>query len=372
MSLKPLSGKERTVYFFGMAGLIIFMGITAGLQVALFSIDQLLLRILSRTGSSEQQQQKASALLRVLGLGHWTLVALLVSNASAMTGLPILLENVFDELTALLVSISVVLIIGDVIPLSVFVRWPMQVCSFFLPLMWVINVVTAPVSYPVGKLLDMFLGHKEEHLQRDELVSIIVLQNEEQTLLRESEVKMVQGALRLSSLRVKDCIVTTEDKAFMLSSQTLLNEETIENILLQGYSRVPVYFNDNKRHILGTLIVDSIVKLCFTKPHKPPRVGELPLSEVLRLCINTTLYESYLAFKEGSYNMAVVYDTCGVMCGLWTLTDLLGTMYNTSSTEEETFKQERMIELLKNIKVLNASKRKLVPSVTNATEKEGL
>ncbi|KAH9579865.1 CNNM protein [Trypanosoma melophagium] len=347
MSLKPITEKERTAYLLGVAGLIIFMGITAGLQVALFSIDRILLRILSRTGSPKEQK-RAFAFSRVIGLGHWTVVALLISNVAVMIGLPILIKIVFDELTALLVSVSVVFLIGDVIPLSVFIRWPIPVCSFFLPFVWVIIAVTAPVSYPVGKFFDLFLGHKKELLQRDELASFLVLQQEKNTLLRESEVKMVKGALRLSSLQVKDCIVTTGDRAFMLSSQTLMNEGTIENLLVQGYS----------------------LELCFTKPRKPPRVGDLPLSEVLKLSINATLYDSYLAFKESSYNMAVVYDTCGVMCGLWTLTDLLSTMYCSTSTERGKEKQECMPEMVTDIKVLSVSKRYLVTSVTSAAEHE--
>ncbi|PWV15584.1 CBS domain containing protein [Trypanosoma cruzi] len=183
---------------------------------------------------------------------------------------------------------------------------------------------------------------------------------------------MLTGALRLSSHRVQDFIVTTCDKAFMLSSRTRLDKKTVETILLAGYSRIPVYLNDNRRHILGTLIVQSLVILCFTNPNKPPRAGEYPLLETLRLPASTTLYNSYLAFQKNSSNMAVVYDNCGVMVGLWTLTDLLCTLYNTSPAHEgsNTHRQELMVTLLESMKAMNAARRKAQGNVNSAIESE--
>ncbi|PWV15583.1 hypothetical protein C3747_28g31 [Trypanosoma cruzi] len=160
MNREALTKNEKITYSLGFVGLLIFTGITAGLQVALFSMDRLFLRILTTTGSLRERRQ-AKRLLGILRLGHWTLVALLLSNASAMTGLPILLEDIFDQLTALLVSLTAVLFISDIIPLSIFVRWSFPICSFFVPLVWVLLVVTAPVSYPVGKLLDRLLGKRK-------------------------------------------------------------------------------------------------------------------------------------------------------------------------------------------------------------------
>ncbi|RNF24200.1 hypothetical protein TcG_01010 [Trypanosoma cruzi] len=371
MNREALTKNEKITYSLGFVGLLIFTGITAGLQVALFSMDRLFLRILTTTGSLRERRQ-AKRLLGILRLGHWTLVALLLSNASAMTGLPILLEDIFDQLTALLVSLTAVLFISDIIPLSIFVRWSFPICSFFVPLVWVLLVVTAPVSYPVGKLLDRLLGEKEDLLRSDELVALFLAQQKERAFLRESEVNMLTGALRLSSHRVQDFIVTTCDEAFMLSSRTRLDKKTVETILLAGYSRIPVYLNDNRRHILGTLIVQSLVNLCFTNPNKPPRAGEYPLLETLRLPASTTLYNSYLAFQKNSSNMAVVYDNCGVMVGLWTLTDLLCTLYNTSPAHEgsNTRRQELMVTLLESMKAMNAASRKAQGNVNAAIESE--
>ncbi|RNF11310.1 hypothetical protein TraAM80_00946 [Trypanosoma rangeli] len=362
MGQQTLAKSEELAYLLGIIGLLLFTGITAGIQVALFSMDRMFLRILTTTGSP-QERRRAKCLLDILELEHWTLVALLFANASAMTGVPILLERVFDQLTALLLSITAVLFLSDIIPLSIFVRWSFPMCSFFVPLIWLLVVVTAPVSYPAGKLLDYVLGRKDYLLRRDELEALFLAQQKETAFLRESEVNMLTGALRLSSHRVQDFVVTTCDKAFMLSSRTRLDKKTVENILIAGYSRIPVYLNDNRLHILGALIVQSLIKLCFTNPQKPPRAGDYPLMEMLRLPASTTLYNTYRAFHEHSSNMAVVYDDCGVMIGLWTLTDLLNTLYNPGAPQhaDNTRRQELMVGLLESVKVLSATRRKVQP-----------
>ncbi|RNF25927.1 uncharacterized protein Tco025E_01813 [Trypanosoma conorhini] len=359
MSIQTLTQNEVIAYSLGIVGLVIFTGITAGIQVALFSMDRMFLRILTTTGSL-QEQRRAKRLLELLQLEHWTLVALLLSNASAMTGVPILLERIFDQLTALLLSITAVLFISDIIPLSIFVRWSFPMCSFFVPLVWLLVVLTAPVSYPAGKLLDYILGHKDYLLGRDELEALLLAQQGETAFLRESEVNMLTGALRLSSHRVQDFVVTACDEAFMLSSRTRLDKKTVERIVVAGYSRIPVYLNDNRRHILGALIVQSLVKLCFTNPQNPPRAGEYPLLEILRLPASATLYNTYLAFHKNSSNMAVVYDEGGVMVGLWTLTDLLNTLYKPGPTAhgDNTRRQELMVDLLESMRAMSATRRK--------------
>ncbi|RNC50856.1 hypothetical protein TcCL_ESM12085 [Trypanosoma cruzi] len=371
MNREALTKNEKITYSLGFVGLLIFTGITAGLQVALFSMDRLFLRILTTTGSLRERRQ-AKRLLGILRLGHWTLVALLLSNASAMTGLPILLEDIFDQLTALLVSLTAVLFISDIIPLSIFC--PLVVSDLFILCSISLGTVgrDCPGELSGRKASGPPTGEKEDLLRSDELVALFLAQQKERAFLRESEVNMLTGALRLSSHRVQDFIVTTCDKAFMLSSRTRLDKKTVETILLAGYSRIPVYLNDNRRHILGTLIVQSLVILCFTNPNKPPRAGEYPLLETLRLPASTTLYNSYLAFQKNSSNMAVVYDNCGVMVGLWTLTDLLCTLYNTSPAHEgsNTHRQELMVTLLESMKAMNAARRKAQGNVNSAIESE--
>ncbi|AIO00521.1 hypothetical protein LPMP_302990 [Leishmania panamensis] len=380
-------------------------GFFVGLQIALFSIDRLYLRVLTTTGTPKERQQ-AKSLLGVLKLQHWTLVALVLMNAVFVMTLPILLEAMFDELTALIVSITAVLFAGEVMPLAVFVRWAIPVCSYFIHAIWLAIIVTAPVSYPMSKVLDHVLGHKEELLDREDLAALIVGpqlgENDESAMmevaavrvgdggdenaqmtektsssyqLRDSEVKMLQAAMRLSTDTVEQHLRTKAADAFMLSSRDSLDRETILRILTAGYSRVPVYSGENRRHIIGALVVNSLASLCFSQPDPPPLVSDYPLREVMKLSQELSLYDVYLAFRNGPSNMAVIYDSSGAMVGLLTLNDVLAALYNADPVEptelsrQYLHRQQKMVELVEGMKFLQATKR--VVSMPLGTSRPG-
>jgi len=48
---------------------------------------------------------------------------------------------------------------------------------------------------------------------------------------------------------------------FALSIDTVINKEVIELIKKKGYSRVPVFYGENKSFIIGVLIVKSLIGL---------------------------------------------------------------------------------------------------------------
>lgn len=423
---RQLSSKEMMWYSVACVICVAGAGFFVGLQIALFSIDRLFLRVLTTTGTPKERVQAAS-LLRVLKLQHWTLVALVLMNSIFVMTLPILLEAMFDEVTALIVSITAVLFVGEVVPLAVFVRWAIPVCAYFVPAIWFAIMITAPVSYPMGKVLDRVLGHSEEPLDREDLAALIVgphieddtddnativaaaavrangsgahasssastTQPSQQATaaaaaagandasspyqLRESEVKMLQAAMLLSTDTVKEHLNTSAEDAFMLSSRDSLDRDTILHILKAGYSRVPVYFGEDKRHIIGALIVNSLLSLCFACPEPAPLVSDYPLREVMRLSEESSLYDAYLAFRNGPSNMAVIYDSAGVMVGLLTLNDVLATLYNAEPVAPVTLKeqylrrQHKMVELVEGMKFLQATKR-VVPVALGAARPTG-
>lgn len=352
--------------------------LTAGLQVALFSIDSIILRVWMTAGD-EKQKQRAHKLIKFFHRYHWTLVSLIICNSFCMMTLPLVLDTLVEPVTALILSITVVLFVGEVIPLAFFVRHSIPICAFFSPLISFCILITAPLSYFVGRLLDHILGSHEELLDRGELAALLIpieldaemdsrgakeLSDEEVVnphlretdviglggppplarqvaspapsdafRLREEEIRMLKGAMQLTQDTVINHMHTTTENIFMLSSQQPLDKPTIEAIILSNYSRIPVYFGEDKRHVIGALIVDSLVKLCFTNPDPPPLVGNYPLREVMRLSDAATLYDAYMAFREGISNMAVIYNSIGVMMGLITLTDLLAVLYQSTPSQ---------------------------------------
>ena len=63
-----------------------------------------------------------------------------------------------------------------------------------------------------------------------------------------------------------DHIITPFERVFSMSIDTQIDNVAIDLIKRKGYSRIPVYYEDNKSFILGVLIVKSLIGLDMSKP----------------------------------------------------------------------------------------------------------
>lgn len=101
----------------------------------------------------------------VIDKHHWMLVTLLLCNAGAMEALPIFLDKLVSPVEAVIFSVTLVLIFGEIIPQAL-CTGPRQLtiayymCPVVLFLMW----ITIFVSWPIGWILDKLLG--EHQIQR--------------------------------------------------------------------------------------------------------------------------------------------------------------------------------------------------------------
>lgn len=98
--------------------LTLFAGLMSGLTVGYLSIDDLVMELKTSTGSSEEKAQ-ANIVLPILAHRHWLLCTLLVSNAAAMETLPLLLNYLVPEYLAIIISVTLVLTFGEIIPQAI-------------------------------------------------------------------------------------------------------------------------------------------------------------------------------------------------------------------------------------------------------------
>ena len=90
----------------------------SGLTVGYLSIDDLVLELKMTTGSPIEKQQ-ASKVLPILAHRHWLLCTLLLSNAAAMETLPLFLNYLVPEYLAIIISVTLVLTFGEIIPQAI-------------------------------------------------------------------------------------------------------------------------------------------------------------------------------------------------------------------------------------------------------------
>eukprot|EP01117_Protostelium_nocturnum_P006185 TRINITY_DN2229_c0_g1_i2.p1 TRINITY_DN2229_c0_g1~~TRINITY_DN2229_c0_g1_i2.p1 ORF type:complete len:471 (-),score=158.45 TRINITY_DN2229_c0_g1_i2:35-1447(-) len=301
--------------------LVLMAGMMSGLTLGLMSLDKLNLHILVQSGSPSQRKN-ALKILPLLDYHHWLLVTLLLCNAAAMEALPIFLDKLVSEVIAIIISVTAVLMFGEIIPQSICFRWGLAIGAhtWWLTrgLMW----ITCPISWPIGKLLDLLFG-KESTLryQRHELKEFInmhALSHEGPLSL--DECMVINGALDLRGKSVVTSMTPIE-KAFMVSTDEVVDTQFLDKIIRVGHSRVPVY-QDTRDKVVGVLIVKKLVGKELRD--KNLTVKQIGYTDVPVVPEEKGLYEQLNDFQTGRSHIAVVYNTgSGKVTGIITLEDLI-------------------------------------------------
>jgi hypothetical protein len=86
----------------------------SGLTIGLASIDRLSLEVDSI--GNPDIKSKTERIFPVIDRHHWMLVTLLLCNAAAMETLPIFLDKLVTPVEAIVLSVTLVLIFGEIIP----------------------------------------------------------------------------------------------------------------------------------------------------------------------------------------------------------------------------------------------------------------
>jgi metal transporter CNNM len=96
-------------------------------------------------------------------------------NALALETLPIFLDRIVPSTYAILISVTAVLLVGEVIPQAICIG-PQQlyIAECTAPLVTFLCYITSPISWPIAKSLDAMLGeHKLTRFTNDQLKGLV-------------------------------------------------------------------------------------------------------------------------------------------------------------------------------------------------------
>ena len=266
---------------------VIVAALAAGLTMGMLSLDPMMLLIKVRAASDPAERKQAELLLPLVRQRHRLLVTLLLLNSIANEALPLFLDEIVGGAAAVLISVTLVLFFGEIIPSAVFTG-PNQlsIASRLVPLVRAVMTMLCPLAWPIAKALDVVLHNDDDDhdggtsiYNRGELTALVRIQYEaklaakgrRKSQRREShlsqrftesrrdssqvgrggmghrsksmhgdEVAMVEGALRMMSTMALD-VMTPLRKVFALPFEMELDERNVVEIYRRGYSRVPVY-----------------------------------------------------------------------------------------------------------------------------------
>ena len=307
------------IYLGIYVALVLVAGLMSGLTMGLLSLDVTSLTVLS-TGGHPHEQKHARKILPLLRRHHLLLVTLLLANAAAVESMPLFLDKVSNPVTAIVVSVTAVLLFGEVVPQAFCTRYGLAIGATMSPLVYALMAVTLPVSWPLAKLLDCVLG--TEHgtfFRRAELRALVDIhtatetdnaQNEEP--LTRDEATVITGALSLRDKYAGD-VCTRAGDIFALRLGAVMNRATMDLLLEKGHSRVPVLDDEDAGGggYLGLMLVKALIKIDPDDNLPVREVFERHRRDLLAVTEDTQLYECLNLFQMGKSHMFMVVRTGG-------------------------------------------------------------
>jgi metal transporter CNNM len=301
---------------------VLCAGLAAGLTMGLLSLDVTKLEIKAMTGS-EVDRADAEAILPIVKKHHLLLVTLLLFNSMANEALPVFLSALVPEWLSVLISVTLVLIFGEILPSAFFTgRAQLHTAATMIPFVKGLTFFFWPIGYPLSLCLDLVFGVEEESsvITREELGALVFLQNSDRIRSKKEndgvtkdyeelspqaltdginsegnsniglsmyEINIMTGMLKLAKLKVQDSMIKTK-QVFMISDSTRLDKKTLENILFSGFSRIPVFRRRDKQHIIGYLLIKSLILVS--------NFSELFFHEIFDcLCIEIFIYIKFIS-----------------------------------------------------------------------------
>jgi metal transporter CNNM len=191
-----------TLMWLGVAFCITQAAILSGLNLAVFSLSRLRLETASRLGDRDA--------MRVLVLrqpANFTLATILWANVSVNVLLTLFADSLLTGVAAFFFSTVVITFAGEILPQAYFTRNALWTASRLYPLLRFYQMLLWPVAWPVGKMLDYWIGPEGIPWFRESELSEVLLHH---ALSEDTEISEVEARGAINFLSLDDLPVRAE------------------------------------------------------------------------------------------------------------------------------------------------------------------
>lgn len=194
----------------------------------------------------------------------------------------------------------------------------------FKPFIWLMNFLS-------NAILSLFgikpVGEHESH-SVDEL-RLLVDQSKEGGEIQAENYEIIKNAFDFNDHNAKQIMIPRHE-IFALDNE-LTPKELVEQVLENGYSRIPIY-EDSLDNILGIAYSKDIFRLYYKKPNF--KIKDL-LHPVYYVYENKLISEILNDFQKQHLHLAVVIDEFGSTQGIITLEDILEELVGEIQDEDD-------------------------------------
>ena len=246
-------------------------------------------------------------------------------------------EEALDTLAVVAITLILsffTLVLGELVPKRIGMRFPFQVAKFTTPVVRVVAVILKPVIWllsvsTAGVLLLFGIKDKgnEEKVTEDD-IRLMADVGEETGAIDPMEREMIDNIFEFDNSVAKHVMTHTVDVVSI--SVDAEEQEIIDCIAECGFSRIPVW-EDTPENVIGILIAkEYFINLRSEQPR--------PLREILRtprFVPETVACNALFSEMQTNQNhMAIVVDEYGGIAGIVTMEDLIeeivGNIYDES------------------------------------------
>jgi putative hemolysin len=294
----------------------------SGAEIAMVSADRKRLSRFANTGP-----RSGRLTYQVLRDPSWYLSITLagsnlaqVTNAALVTSILIGLYGSRGDLYAFLILTPLILVLGEILPKTLFQQNADRWIQKFAPVIWVLSFFLYPLVWFMSKTSGALLGFTREERSRGIFYSReelqLLLQSEgERSDMKPMEKAMIHRIFQLSTTKVKEVMIPLVDVVAL--EENLGVEEAIAQVRQENYSRYPVY-RERVDNIVGIL---HSYDLLFSQDK-----GQSLQSFIRPISFfpeTKPVDELLLELQRNRETMAAVVDEYGGAVGIITVEDIL-------------------------------------------------
>jgi CBS domain containing-hemolysin-like protein len=326
--------------------LLLLSGLFSGSEASLFSLTELHLYKMK-----EDKNPFYPYIKRLLSYPRRLLTTVLVGNESVNITISVLSTSIFvfffgieGKWVAIAVTTITLLIIGEAIPKTFAVSYPIRFSNAVSIPLTFFAVIVRPVVWGLEKISDLFVHifgsvivAEGATLTEDEFKTLVDVGHEEGAL-EESQKDLIHRVFKLADTPVSDIMTPRVDMFCLPLSMNI--EQMAREVLESQYARIPIYRTD-KDDIVGVIHGRDLLEE-ISRGVPAGNAGHLlkkPYFVPLERTIDCILRD----FKERRTRMAFVVDEYGGVEGLVTISDVMesivGHIYNESEGRKKPYQK---------------------------------
>lgn len=292
-------------------------------ETAIFGLGRIRLRQIR-----EAHPEKFELITRFLSEPRRLLISLLIGNEIVNISITLITgaileksfsgNRIFQEIASILLSLLILVAMGDVTPKILAARNPKDVSLFLVPFINVFYQITRPIHLGLFIFLRKLLGDHNKTNNRFDEADLVEIMSHAQGDIHPSEKKLIEGALGLDD-RFVQLHMTPREKVIGVPKSAHIRD-AIEIAKQYGFRRLPV-FDSKHGDPIGILLVKDLVP--FINGKDLDRSIQSLVKPPIFVSANQNLSQVFRKLKRERFHLAVVLSPLGEFVGLITLDDIL-------------------------------------------------